>query len=213
MNINENKALLNPIDNLTDPVDIALKQSESHPRILDIKEHVSVETKFSFSKVDISDIKAEIKNLDTNKAGTFSNIPAKQLIEVGKIIVGPLMVIWNNEVIDSMIFPSKLKYADLSPIFKKLECIVKENYRPISILPVSNIFERIMQRQMKIHIDKYLSPFLCGFRKGCNTQYVLIVMIEKWKKHLDNNGIAGAIFMDLPKAFDTLNHELLLLNE
>ena len=48
LNINENKALLNPIDNLTDPVDIALKKFESHPNILDIKEHVSVETKFSF---------------------------------------------------------------------------------------------------------------------------------------------------------------------
>ena len=172
MNINENKALLNPIDNLTDPVNIALKKFESHHSILGIKEHLSVETKFSFSKVDISDIKAEIKNLDTNKAGTFSNIPAKQLIEVGEIIAGPLMAIWNNEVIDNMIFPSKLKYADLTPIFKKLECVLKENYKPISILPVvSKIFERIMQRQMKIHIDKYLSPFLCGFRRGYNTQY------------------------------------------
>ena len=166
-----------------------------------------METKFSFSKVDISEIKADIKNLDTNKAGTFSN---KQLIEVGEIIVGPLMVIWNNEVIDNMIFPSKLKYADLIPIFKKLECVLKENYRPISILPVSKTFERIMQRQMKIHIDKYLSPFLYGFRKGYNTQYALIVMVEKWKKHFDNNGIACAILMDLSNAFNTLNHELLV---
>ena len=110
-----------------------------------------------------------------------------------------------------MIFPSKLKYADLTPIFKKHECVLKENYGPISILSVvSKMFERIMQRQMKIHIDKCLSPFLCGFRKGYNTQYALLVMIEKWKKHLDNNGIAGAILMDLSKAFDTLNHELLV---
>ena len=88
------------------------------------------------------------------------------------------MVIWNNEVTDNMIFPSKLKYADLTTIFKKLECVLKENYIPISILPVlSKIYERIMQRQMKIHIDKYLSPFLCGFWKGYNIQYALIVMI------------------------------------
>ena len=155
LNINENKALLNPIGNLTNPVDIELKKFESHPSIPDIKEHLSVETKFSFSKVDISDIKAEIKNLDTNNACAFSNIPAKQLIEVGEIIVGPLMAIWNNEVIDNMIFPSILKYADFTPIFKKFGCVLKENYRPISILPVvSKMFERIMQRQMKIHIDK-----------------------------------------------------------
>ena len=137
MNINENKALLNPTENLIDPVDIALKKFESHPSILDIKEHGSVETKLSFSKVEISDIKAEIKNLDINKAGTFSNISAKQLKEVEEIIVGPLMEIWNKEVIDNKKFPSKLKYADITPIFKKLECVIKENYRPVSILPGS----------------------------------------------------------------------------
>ena len=63
---------------------------------------------------------------------------------------------------------------------------------------------------MKEYIEKYLSPFLCGYRKGYNTQYALTSMIEKWKKHLDNNGIAGALLMDLSKAFDTLNHELLI---
>ena len=55
-----------------------------------------------------------------------------------------------------------------------------------------------------------MSPFLCGFQKVYNTQSASIVMIEKWKKHLDNNGIAGAILMDLSKAFDKLNHELLV---
>ena len=67
-----------------------------------------------------------------------------------------------------------------------------------------------MQKQMKEYIEKYLSPFLCGYRKGYNAQYALTSMIEKWKKHLDNNGIAGALLMALSKAFDTLNHELLI---
>ena len=162
--------------------------------------------------MDISDIKAEIKNLDTNKAGTFSNIPAKHTRQTMNRSRRDNNRAY-NEVIDNMVFPSKLKYADLTPIFKKLECVLKENDIPISILPVvSKIFERIMQRQMKIHIDTYLSPFLCGFWKGYNTQYALIIMIEKWKKHLDNNGIAGAILMDLSKSFDMLNHELLIIN-
>ena len=170
-----------------------------------------LETKFSFSKVETTDIKTEIRNLDIKKAGTFSNISAKQLKQVEKVIIGPLMEIWNKEIINNKKFPSKLKYADLTPIFKKLECVLKENYRPVSILPVvSKIFERIMQKQMKVYIEIYLSPFLCGFRKGYNTQYALTSMIEKWKKHLDNNGFAGALLMDLSKAFDTLNHELLI---
>ena len=68
-----------------------------------------------------------------------------------------------------------------------------------------------MQKQMKVYIERHLSPFLCGYRKGYNTQYALTSMIEKWKKHLDNNGVAGALLMDLSKAIDTLNHELLIL--
>ena len=63
---------------------------------------------------------------------------------------------------------------------------------------------------MKFYIDKYLSPFLCEYRKGYSTQYALTAMIEKWKKSLDNKGIAGAILMDLSKVFDTINHALLI---
>ena len=68
-----------------------------------------------------------------------------------------------------------------------------------------------MQKQINVHVEKHLSPFLCGYRKGYNAQYALTAMIEKWKKSLDKNvGMAGAIFMDLSKAFDTINPELLI---
>ena len=92
------------------------------------------------------------------------------------------MEIWNKEIKGNKKFPSKLKYADLTPIFKRLDCVLKEIYRSVSILPVvSKIFERIMQKQMKEYIEKNSSPFFCGFRKGYNTQYALTSMIEKWK--------------------------------
>ena len=56
----------------------------------------------------------------------------------------------------------------------------------------------IMEKLIKSFVEKYLSPFLCGYKKGYNTQYALIAMIEKWKKHLDKNGgIARTILMDL----------------
>jgi hypothetical protein len=90
-------------------------------------------------------------------------------------------------------FAGQLKLGDITPLHKKLENIFKENYRPVSLLPVvSKLFERLMQKQMK-------------------TQYALLTMIEKWKKSLDGKGgFAGAILMDLSKAFDTINHELLI---
>ena len=51
---------------------------------------------------------------------------------------------------------------------------------------------------------------MLGFRKGYNTQQVLVSLIEKWKKILDNKDFGGAVLMDLSKAFDTLNHDLLI---
>ena len=125
LDLSENNAILNHTENLTDPVEIALHKFKCHPSIIEIKEKVLVESKFSFSKITVADIRKEIKNLDIKKAGTFSNIPAKQLKLVKEEIVGPLMQIWNHEIIDNQNFPSKLKFADISPIFKKLECILK----------------------------------------------------------------------------------------
>ena len=58
-------------------------------------------------------------------------------------------------------------------------------------------------------IDK-LSPYLCGFRKGYSTQYCLAVMLERFKKAIDKKDKFGALLTDLSKAFDCLNHELLI---
>ena len=65
-----------------------------------------------------------------------------------------------------------------------------------------------MQKQISDHIGKFISPFLCGCRKGFRTQYALSTLIEIWKFCLDKQGFAGAALMDLSKAFDTINHEL-----
>ena len=51
---------------------------------------------------------------------------------------------------------------------------------------------------------------MCGFRKGFNTQHALMALIEKWKQSLDEKGYPGGIPMDLSKAFDTINHQLLI---
>ena len=103
-----------------------------------------------------------------------------------------------------------MKLAEISPIFKKLENTSVNNYRPISILPIaSKIFERIMQKQMNDFIEKHLSPHLCGYRKGYNCQYALLTMIERWKMSVDK-GFAGGVLMDISKAFDTINHQLLI---
>ena len=56
----------------------------------------------------------------------------------------------------------------------------------------------------------YFSDFLCGYRQGFSTQHALIKLIEKWRQSLDSRGYCGTVLMDLSKAFDTINHELLI---
>ena len=67
-----------------------------------------------------------------------------------------------------------------------------------------------MNDQIYEYIEKYLSPFLSGYRKGYGTQDCLLAMIEMWRKALDDSKVAGAILTDLSKAFDCLSHDLLI---
>ena len=116
-----------------------------------------------------------------------------------------------NFGISNSTFDAGMKSAIITPIFKKNEPIYKENYRTISCLPAgSKIFERILHKQIASYVETYFSPYLCGYRKGYCAQYAIMTLLEKWRISLDNKGYGGAIFMDLSKAFDTLNHELLI---
>ena len=172
---------------------------------------MSVTEKFEFEYVNKDNIIQEINNLDKNKSGTFGNIPSDRLKEVSEVSAPCLTNIWNSEIINQHTFPDNLKIADVTPVYKKDDRNLAKNYRPVSVLPtVSKIFERQLLIQTTAYIDKFLSNFLCGYRKGFNTQTALVSMLEKWKKVLDDKGYAGAILMDLSKAFDTINYELLI---
>ena len=75
---------------------------------------------------------------------------------------------------------------------------------------ISKIFETEIYTQISTYIDKFLSPFLCGFRKGFSTQHCLMRFISLWQKSMDNGILGSALLTDLSKAFDCLNHELLI---
>ena len=94
-----------------------------------------------------------------------------------------------NQALTTGEFSSNLKNADVTPVFKESNPLNKENYRPVSVLLIiSKVFEKLIQNQINLHIKSFLSPYLCGYRKGFNSQLALISLIERWRKSLDNKG-------------------------
>ena len=114
-----------------------------------------------------------------------------------------------NNALSSSQYPNGLKFAYVTPVFKKDDKSDKSNYRPKSILPnLSKVYERIMQNQIYLYLNKIFAKYQCDFRKGFSAQHCLIAMIEKWRQSLDSGGQAPAVLTDLSKAFDRIDHEL-----
>ena len=156
------------------------------------------------------EVKKELMNLSSKKATRMGDILAKILKDSLSVYTKELTTIINNCLKDGL-FPNELKLADVSPVFKKDDDLNKENHRPVGILSrMSKVFERIFSEQFDRFMTSKFSPFLCGFRKNHNSQYSLLKMIEVWKKNLDKGNEIAVILMDLSKAFDTINHSLLL---
>ena len=116
-----------------------------------------------------------------------------------------------NPSIATSSFPDEFKLAEVVSVFKKDGPLDKENYHPISLIShTSKIFEKILFNQINDYIEPYFSELLAGYRRNHSTQHCLIKILEKWKQFLDNGYNIGILFMDLAKAFDVLNHSLLL---
>ena len=116
-----------------------------------------------------------------------------------------------NYNISRCYFPKELKDGEVSSLFISLDACTKKNYRPITVLSsISKVYERILEGQIEPHFLSFLSPILCGFREGYGTQHALLRFIETCKKILDKGGVTGALLTDLSKAFDCLNHGLLI---
>ena len=183
---------------------------ENHPSIKMIKENIKDDNKFSFQDTTPEDLHFQIQNLDTKKAMVENDIPTKILVQTNDIVSNYISNFFNQSR-NKQLYPTTLKIADVTPLHKKEEKTLTKNYRPVSLIPVvSKLYERNMYNQIQDYIQNYLSPYLFGFRKGHSTEQCLVIMLEEWKKALDKKGSAGAILTDLSKAFDSLNHELLI---
>ena len=179
-----------------------------HPSIQLVKQRVTVGEKFATQQVSLVETLYQLKDLDSIKAFPFGNIPVKMLTEHSDLFA-PLLQLFINESIDTGKFPKELKNGDITSLFKNGNAFAKKNYRSIKVLPaISQICERILSCQIAHYIENILYPYLCAYREGNNTHQALLRLVEKCRYFLEVKGFAGAILMDLSKAFDCLNHKL-----
>jgi len=182
---------------------------ENHNSIIEIKRR-SANVNFSFHPVHCDTVMKKLRALKGNKACGHDRIPASLLKCVSEELCESYTHIINS-CIEQSIFPQSLKDAEVSPIFKKGDNLLKENYRPVSVLTAtSKIFESIMCDQLLEFFATNLSTVLSGFRKNYCCENVLLACVESWRKALDNNECVGCVLMDLSKAFDSLPHGLLV---
>lgn len=110
-------------------------------------------------------------------------------------------------------YPNNLKLQKITPIFKQADRNDKCNYRPISCLPtLDKIFENLLYKQISNMVDtkNLLYKHQYGFRRGVGTQNALIDLVDMICNKLSEKQMVGAIFLDLKKAFDTIDHNILL---
>ena len=145
-----------------------------------------------------------------NKAVQDKDIPV-QILKENAECFAEYICLQFNKAIRALKFSASFKFANVAPVFKQGSRNRKDNYKPISILPIiSKIFEKLFCRQLSNHFDNILSKFQCGFRKCYSPQHCLLLMTDTWRKLVDNNKVFGALLTNLSKAFDCINHDLLL---
>ena len=102
-----------------------------------------------------------------------------------------------NICIRHSIFPDEMKFADISPIYKKNDMLSKNNYRPVNVIGVlSKLFEIILADQLGEFFMKVFNIFLTAYRKRHSCQNSLLYMTEKWRETLDSNMAVGAVLTD-----------------
>ena len=148
-----------------------------------------------------------VNGMNSSKASGPNSFPTNLLVEFANELINPLVSIISMSLKEG-VFPSLNKVSTVCPIHKKDEMTKCANYRPISLLSnISKIFKHIMYTRLEdfLKTSEILYKFQFGFRKTYSTNHALLSNVEKNRNSPDKNMYTCGIFIDLEKAFDTVN--------
>ena len=174
--------------------------------------HSKIKESFFLNAITPKEVEQYILQMDPKKAIKSDCIPTK-VIQMTSPIIAPVLSELFNRCIKESVFPDKLKSAEVHPIYKKGNKFLTTNHRPISTLsPFSKIFEKHILNQLTKFINKHniLHSFQYGFRKNSSTEMALTQITDEISNRMEDGQITCAIFLDLAKAFDTVDHNILL---
>ena len=147
-----------------------------------------------------------------SKATGLNNISAKLIRECADLFSIPLCNIFNNSL-RSGLFPDDFKCARVTPLFKQGERTDVNNYRPISVISIiAKVFERIVYDQLYSFLanEEIITNQQSGFRSLHSTVTALLEATDSWALDIDRGNVNAVVFLDLKKAFDTVDHDVLL---
>lgn len=172
----------------------------------------NIVSNFEFDPTDKNEVEKIIKNLNSNSAAGIDKISVKFIKRYKNQLSETIAKLINN-VFETGIFPSCFKAALVTPIFKKGSKFNLENYRPISVIcTISKIIEIIMYLRLLnfLNNNKVINENQFGFIEKSSTAAAVIQLLNKVRKGLDQKKIVAAVSVDLKKAFDTVNHDILV---
>ena len=153
-----------------------------------------------------------IHGLDIKKAPGLDGMTVRTIKEIAAHIAAPLTDIFNSSLLQGS-FPKNMKVGKIIAVHKKGSRLDINNYRPVTILPIiSKIFEKLMYSRLYGFLSEHslLSCKQFGFRKGRSTQDAILNFLNSIYSDLEDGKVPVGICFDLSRAFDSINHELLL---
>ena len=167
---------------------------------------------FKFQSVSKERFQRHLAKLKSTKSPGHDNLSPRLLKDCADVIAKPLAHTINLSLKTSLV-PNKLKIAKVIPLHKSGNKALPDNYRPISVLPVlSKILDRVIYEQIADYLenDKMLTSCQFSFRRRYNTELAVTLFTDNIRRTMDHGKLTGAVFVDIQKAFNTVEHSVIL---